>query len=139
MASTLSSTLPLSAREMGQPSFAVSAADWNVGVARARERGRCTVKWLLMTVQPASSLSAVTVALTSSCSAVKPALARRVRECHREAAGVRRGEQLLGAGQALWIGRSRVPADWQVDEALAGSRADGAAALQEVAPPRCIC
>src|SRR3990172_2413777 len=75
VASTLSATLPLSAREIGQPSLACSAASAKAAWSASGTRPR-TVRWLLITVQPASSLSPVIKAVTSRRSAVKPALNR---------------------------------------------------------------
>ena len=93
VASTDSSTLPLSAREIGQPSFASSAAVLERSPAVAPGTSPRTVIAGDTTVQPASSLSAVTSTWTESGRRRRAGLGEDVRAGHREARrrGPRRG------------------------------------------------
>src|SRR5258708_35084952 len=72
VALTLSSTLPLSAAEIGQPSLAASAALTNVASSIFGTRPR-TSSALETTLKPSPTLSKVTVALTFRDSGAEPA------------------------------------------------------------------
>src|SRR5262245_55375097 len=69
------STLPFRAREIGQPSFAPSAASWNDAWVAPGTTPR-TVISAVWTVQPASALSAVISTVTEIRVGGVPALAR---------------------------------------------------------------
>src|SRR3954447_12076302 len=75
VACTVISTLPLSAREIGQPSFAWFAASANDSWVAPGTTPRTTIA-AEITVQPTSRLSAVTLTSTSSRSTGVPAFAR---------------------------------------------------------------
>src|SRR3954453_1660223 len=75
VASTVISTLPFNAREIGQPSFAWFAASANDSWVAPGTTPRTTIA-ADSTAQPASRLSAATLTSTSSRSTGVPALAR---------------------------------------------------------------
>ena len=103
VAATLSSTLPLRACEIGQPSLAASAAAAKPSASRPGTTP-VTSSDDFVTANPASVCENVTVAETRNSSGGVPGLGQTVGEAHREAAGVGGGHELLGtrlAGRAL--------------------------------------
>ena len=135
VASTESSTLPASAREIGQPSFAASAAVLNDSsvapghVAADRDAGARH--------RPAGArrLSAVTSTETESEAGGVPAFARMFEQAIEKQEACAAARSSSGVVIASVLADPRCPADRQVDEDPGRRRGHRAAALEQVTAP----
>ena len=132
-ASRVSSTFPLSALETGQPSFAASAAALN-DASSMPGTWPTTVSAAFVMPVPGTN---VTVADVSSLLGRVARLREPVRQRHREAGGVCRGDQLLGARlAAVVVLRARGPRHLKRAEGAARHLVDLAAPRHQISLPR---
>src|SRR3954453_10248387 len=141
VASTVISTLPFRAREIGQPSFAWFAASANDSWVAPGTTPRTTIA-AEITVQPTSRLSAVTLTSTSSRSTGVPALARMFEQAieKQEAWAAARGSSVLDAQVVGWSRKIPVVAAVTVPRPLGRSPLQVAVARRVVAmvEPPCV-